>query len=130
MKALIMSEPKAKSRPLSDTERATIDRIKQRVKSLGGSMAKLARDVGQTTNAGSQWGSYRSFPRQRTMVEIARVLEVSVNWLLTGDEKAAERPLTVVERELLAEMREMSADRQALILATVRAWKTSPMDKK
>lgn len=125
-----MPKSPKKMRPLSDTERLTIDRIRARVKEMGGSMAKLARDVGQTTNAGSQWGSYRSFPRQRTMIEIAKVLGVSVNWLLSGEEKAAETPLTTGEKELLAAVRELPADQQALLLATVKAWKTPGMAKK
>jgi len=125
-----MPKSPKKMRPLSDTERLTIDRIRERVKETGSSMAKLARDVGQTTNAGSQWGSYRSFPRQRTMIEIAKVLGVSVNWLLSGEEKAAETPLTTGEKELLAAVRELPADQQALLLATVKAWKTPGMAKK
>jgi transcriptional regulator with XRE-family HTH domain len=130
MEAKAMPKSPKKMRPLSDTERLTIDRIRERVKETGSSMAKLARDVGQTTNAGSQWGSYRSFPRQRTMIEIAKVLGVSVNWLLSGEEKAAETPLTTGEKELLAAVRELPADQQALLLATVKAWKTPGMAKK
>ena len=125
-----MPQTNTKNRDLTANERATIDRIKERVKARGGSMAKLARDVGTTTNAGSQWGSYRALPKHRTMVAIANNLGVSMNWLLSGFDEPADRPLTTVELETLAAMRELPPDKQALILATVKAWRVSDVSKK
>lgn len=125
-----MPQAKTKNRDLSANERAVIDRIKARVKERGGSMAKLAREVGTTTNAGSQWGSYRALPKHRTMVAISHNLGVSMNWLLSGVDEPADRPLTAVELETLAAMRELPADKQALILATVKAWRAADVAKK
>jgi transcriptional regulator with XRE-family HTH domain len=125
-----MQDAKTKSRELTAAEREVIDRIKARVRARGSTMAKLAREIGATTNAGSQWGSYRSLPKHRSMVAIARNLEVSVNWLLTGFEEPADRPLTAVELETLAAMRELPPDKQALILATVKAWRVPDVAKK
>ncbi|WP_295882505.1 helix-turn-helix domain-containing protein [uncultured Bartonella sp.] len=46
---------------------------------------ELARAVGKTRNAVAQWESGASLPRLNTLEDIAGALNVSVDWLLTGN---------------------------------------------
>ena len=63
--------------------------LKERIKNsrIAAKMTQeeLARAVGKTRNAVTQWESGVSRPRLNTLEEIAEALEVSVDWLLTGN---------------------------------------------
>lgn len=63
--------------------------LKERIKNsrIAAKMTQeeLARAVGKTRNAVTQWESGASRPRLNTLEKIAEALEVSVDWLLTGN---------------------------------------------
>jgi transcriptional regulator with XRE-family HTH domain len=111
----------AKQRELSAAERAVMDRVEEAMQRKVWSWAELARRVGLSDNAGSQWSGRRAFPRQRTMIRLAEVLEVSQSWLLKGDEPDAQlRPLTARQAEILKLMQDMGPDAEAAALASIR----------
>lgn len=63
--------------------------LKERIKNsrIAAKMTQeeLARAVGKTRNAVAQWESGAVHPRLNTLEDIAGALEVSVDWLLTGN---------------------------------------------
>lgn len=63
--------------------------LKERIKNsrIAAKMTQeeLARAVGKTRNAVTQWESGASRPRLNTLEDIAGALNVSVDWLLTGN---------------------------------------------
>lgn len=101
-----------------------MDRVEQTLNKRGLNWAELARRVGKKESSGSQWSGRRVFPREATLHEMAKVLEVSVGWLLTGDEPQEERlAQTVSEREVLLLMRGLTPEQQRLALATIAGLK-------
>lgn len=111
----------AKAPPMKPRERAIIDRIRAKCIERGITMSALALSVGRTDNAGRQWNTYRSLPRHQAMMAVANALEVSVNWLLTGENEPADRAVTQIERETLSVIRELPVDVQEMLLAQARA---------
>ena len=63
--------------------------LKERIKNsrIAAKMTQeeLAKAVGKTRNAVAQWESGLTHPRLNTLEDIAGALEVSVDWLLTGN---------------------------------------------
>ena len=63
--------------------------LKERIKNsrIAAKMTQeeLARAVGKTRNAVTQWESGASRPRLNTLEDIAGALNVSLEWLLTGN---------------------------------------------
>jgi len=94
-------------------------RIETRLKELGLNWAELARRVGKKEASGSQWSGRRVFPREGTLHEIAKVLEVGVGWLLTGGEPLEERlAQTTTEKDMLRLLRDMTPEQQRVVLAS------------
>jgi transcriptional regulator with XRE-family HTH domain len=110
-----------KQRDLTDRERATLDRIGQRLAEINLSWAELARRVGRSHQLGSAWSGKRSFPPERVMDKIAEVLDVPRAWLLSGDDPQAQmKPATVNEAEALALIKSLPAAQQAVVLSALR----------
>lgn len=120
----------SKTRQLTDQETAILDRLRARAKDSSISLGKLAVAVGKSEELGRQWAAGNAFPTQRTVLKIAEQLDVSVNWLLTGDTAPADRPLTELEREILAAARELPVEMQKLFLTTGKGWAASLPKKK
>lgn len=111
----------AKQRPLSPAERATMDRIEQALTGKGWSWSELARRVGRSTSAASQWSGRLAFPSQRTFTAMAEALEVSQAWLLRGDEdEPLPKARTKRQAEALRIMMEMTPEQEAAALAALQ----------
>lgn len=59
-------------------------RLKQSRENLGISQEELARLVGTNKGAISGYENGKTNPRQSIIVEFAKALNVSINWLITG----------------------------------------------
>ena len=64
-------------------------RIRQRRKLLGLTLQQVADEFGINRASVAEWESGRSNPDLMKLTDLARVLRVSSEWLLTGDEKHA-----------------------------------------
>ncbi|MEI0746952.1 helix-turn-helix transcriptional regulator, partial [Pseudomonas aeruginosa] len=52
----------------------------------GLSQSELARNLGVTPQAVQSWESGKSSPRGKRLDELCRLLQVTVTWLVTGDD--------------------------------------------
>lgn len=110
-----------KQRALSPAERQAMDRIADAIQARGWSWSELARRVGKTSSAASQWSGKRAFPTQRTFIAIAAALDVAASWLLSGDDPDAEiKPKTKRQAEALKLMLEMTPEQEAAALAAIQ----------
>jgi transcriptional regulator with XRE-family HTH domain len=64
-----------------------ISRIDQILKKRGISGYKMTKDLGLSSGIYSQWVTKKTKPSLRTLRMIAEYLDVSVEYLLTGEEK-------------------------------------------
>lgn len=116
----------AKQRQLNNREKAVLDRISQILETKGWSWSELARRVGKTTSAASQWSGKRSFPRENVLYMISSALEVDMGWLLTGEDPAERRlAQTETELRLLELARAMSPEEQRALIAAAQGLKGS-----
>ncbi|MDO6671248.1 helix-turn-helix transcriptional regulator [Cobetia amphilecti] len=74
-------------------------RIKQKRKEAGLSQDALAKQVGVTKGAISQWEQGATNPSGQNLYSLAKALRVTAEWLLNGGEQQAARPAT--EDELI-----------------------------
>lgn len=82
----------------------------------------LAKLIGVTSGAITQYEGGRNAPALKRLEEIAGALGVTTKWLLTGDEPEENvRAQTLHEAELLDLIRKLPAKRQATALKQLRA---------
>ena len=110
-----------KQRPVSEKERAVLDRIRVRLDELEMTWAQLAIAVGRSSNLGHQWSGGRSFPPHRLHGPITEALRMPRSWLLTGDEPDEEtKAQTVQQGEVLKLMLSMTPEQQEALVAAAR----------
>ncbi len=63
---------------------SVIDRIAERMKELGVSQARVARELEITRASVSQWFSGRSKPSDKSISKLAVILDTSEQWLISG----------------------------------------------
>ena len=89
--------------------------IAERRKTQGLTQARLAEMLGITDRAVSKWENGRSLPDSSIMLELCRILEISVNDLLCGEAVAVEYRNEQTEKNLLEMVRaKEEADRHLL----------------
>jgi transcriptional regulator with XRE-family HTH domain len=120
-----MDEPAStkggKLRPLDESDLAVMDRIERQVIAQGINWSELARRVGKTSSAASQWSSRRALPRLQSLHAIAKELGVPLSWLLTGKAPSdACQARNEIELEMLALLRHMSPSEQKAALVAAR----------
>lgn len=113
-----------KQRELTAREKLVLDRIGHILAERGWSWSELARRMGKTTSAASQWSGKRAFPRENVLYAIARELGVDMGWLLTGDEPTEQRAAqTQAELRALELLRQMTPEQQALAIGSLEGIK-------
>ena len=101
-------------------------RISTRLKNLGKKQADICHEIGITKAAMSNYVNGNRVPDTTTSVRLAKALNVSIEWLLTGEENSNTlnqieiRPeideKTQLENLLLQNFRDMSEDQQRQLI--------------
>lgn len=108
------------------------ERLTTARKSKGLSQAQLARILGISRGACGQWEQGHSLPSVANIIETARLLNVSVEWLATGrgameyQDGLREAPadygktLSNEELELVSQFRQLSTEQRKALLKLMR----------
>jgi transcriptional regulator with XRE-family HTH domain len=110
-------------KPSRVTERAVQvgGRIRQLREAFGWTQGQLARHIGVTENAVTQYETGRAMPRPQRLQQVAEAFETSVEWLMTGgDEVELFRAQTTAEADMLREFRKIPLEQQGFALAAVQ----------
>lgn len=123
-KDLIMEKSKTRKNPPTLAAKAMGGRIRTQREHMGFTQAQLGSMIGVTENAIAQYESGRSSPRRERVPALLKALGKSIGWLLTGDEPESEvRAQTQAEREILTRVRELSPEKQEILLKMIPALK-------
>ena len=89
------------------------------------SPSKAAGEIGFNKSSISNWKKNGYTPRKEIAVKIAEYFNVSVDYLLTGDEKenapSKERALTPTQKEFIDLLDAMPEDKQQMLLQMIKA---------
>jgi len=94
-------------------------RLKNEIKTQNTTQEWIAGKIGVPLSTFRKWMTRKTYPNLKEGIEIAKLLETSAEYLVTGDEPQG---LNDTERKLMNSYRKLnSADRENVILA-VNAW--------
>ena len=94
-------------------------RLKNEIKTKNTTQEWIAGKVGVPLSTFRKWMTRKTYPNTKEGIEIAKLLETSVEYLVTGIEPGG---LNESERKLITAYRKLSsADKENVILA-VHAW--------
>lgn len=79
-----------------------VERIKQRCKELGVTIAQMERELGIGNGVVSKWGGSSKMPTYDRVVAVANYLGVSPDWIVYGTEDKAQNQ-QMSDDQLLAE---------------------------
>ena len=94
------------------------NRIRQIRQGVGDSQAEFAKRFSVQRGAVTLWESGRSSPTVKTTAEIARVGNVSLDWLINGEEKPEART-SDEETRLVTAFQSLSKDEKAAIMMAI-----------
>ena len=77
-------------------------RIVEAREAKGLQSASVARLIGVKGSTLANWENGRSEPRPNRLVMLAGLLDVSVSWLIGGEESSTQRPLPTTKADVLA----------------------------
>lgn len=96
-------------------------RIRQLRVAFGWTQSELARRIGVTENAVTQYETGRAMPKPVNLQRVAEAFETSVEWLMTGgDEEDIVRAHTTAEAAMLREFRKLPLEQQGFALAALQ----------
>ena len=93
--------------------------IAEKRKAQGLTQAQLAEALGITDRAVSKWETGRSLPDASVMLELCRLLKITVNDLLNGEVVSMERYNETAERNLLEMVKQKEAADKRLLKTEV-----------
>jgi transcriptional regulator with XRE-family HTH domain len=102
------------------------ERLKNLIKDKDLTQEWIARKIHVPIGTFKNWLTRETYPNARQIVEIARLLDTSAEYLVTGTERGN---LTENERRLVAEFRLLSKCEQEHIAVTIEAWMRRFKDK-
>ncbi len=98
-----------------------VDRIFLLADKLYSEQRNFAADLGIPASRISEWRRRKSTSYNKRLPEIAAVLNTSVEYLLTGEERTpADQPANGHEREFLELFDRLTPEQQALVVAQLR----------
>jgi transcriptional regulator with XRE-family HTH domain len=94
-------------------------RLKNEIKAKNTTQEWISGKIGVPLSTFRKWMTRKTYPNLKQGIEIAKLLEISAEYLVTGIEVGS---LSKTEQKLICEYRKLSpADRENVILA-VNAW--------
>lgn len=105
-----------------DSENYQVSDLIERIKSIK-SLPKVIEETGIAQSTISAWKSRNTFPKVDDLYKISCCLNVSMEYLLTGEDK--ENNLTPDETELLRNYRLLTDDMKAMLSIQVSALATT-----
>ena len=94
-------------------------RLKNEIKAKNTTQEWIARQIGVPFGTFKKWMTRKTYPDIREGVEIAKLLETSVEYLVTGTEPEG---LNNAERKLVRTYRKLSPTDQKNVILAVNAW--------
>jgi hypothetical protein len=94
-------------------------RLKCGIKVQNTTQEWIAGKIGVPFGTFRKWLTRRTYPNIREGVEIAKLLETSVEYLVTGSDSAG---LSEDERKLMGGFRKLSKNDQKKIILAIEAW--------
>jgi len=94
-------------------------RLKNEIKAKNTTQEWIARQIGVPFGTFKKWMTRKTYPDIREGVEIAKLLETSVEYLVTG---VTQENLSDTERELIHAYRKLSSREQENAMLAVSAW--------
>jgi len=94
-------------------------RLKKEIKAKNTTQEWIANKIGVPFGTFRKWMTRKTYPNIKEGVEIAKLLETSAEFLVTGTEPEC---LNDIERKLLASYRKLGSGDQENVLLAVNAW--------
>jgi len=94
-------------------------RLKNEIKAKNTTQEWIAGKIGVPLSTFRKWMTRKTYPDVREGVEIAKLLETSVEYLVTGTEPEG---LNNAERKLVRTYRKLSPTDQKNVILAVNAW--------
>jgi len=94
-------------------------RLKRDIKAKNTTQEWIANKIGVPFGTFRKWMTRKTYPNLKEGVEIAKLLETSAEYLITGIEPEG---LNEIERKLVAAYRKLSSGDQENTLLAVNAW--------
>jgi transcriptional regulator with XRE-family HTH domain len=94
-------------------------RLKKEIKAKNTTQEWIANKIGVPFGTFRKWMTRKTYPNIKEGVEIAKLLETSAEYLVTGTEPEG---LNDIERKLLASYRKLGSGDQENVLLAVNAW--------
>ena len=94
-------------------------RLKSEIKAKNTTQEWIAGKIGVPLSTFRKWMTRKTYPNMKEGVEIAKLLETSVEYLVTG---VGTENLTEAERKLINAYRRLSASDKENTLLAVNAW--------
>jgi len=102
-------------------------RLKNEIKAQNTTQEWISGKIGVPVSTFRKWMTRKTYPNIKEGVEIAKLLETSAEYLVTGIEPEG---LNEIERKLVAAYRKLSSGDQENALLAVNAWAGKPLDIK
>jgi transcriptional regulator with XRE-family HTH domain len=94
-------------------------RLKKEIKAKNTTQEWIANKIGVPFGTFRKWMTRKTYPNIKEGVEIAKLLETSAEYLVTGIEPEG---LNDIERKLLASYRKLGSGDKENVLLAVNAW--------
>jgi transcriptional regulator with XRE-family HTH domain len=94
-------------------------RLKNEIKAKNTTQEWISGKIGVPLSTFRKWMTRKTYPNIKEGVEIAKLLKISVEYLVTGIET---EDLSDIERELIKTYRQLSIGDQENVLLAVHAW--------
>jgi transcriptional regulator with XRE-family HTH domain len=94
-------------------------RLKQGIKAQNTTQEWIAGKIGVPFGTFRKWLTRKTYPNVREGVELAKLLETSVEFLVTGTDTAG---LSEDERKLMNGFRRLNKNDQKKIILSIEAW--------
>ena len=94
-------------------------RLKNEIKAKNTTQEWIAGEIGVPFGTFKKWMTRKTFPNLKQGIEIARLLETSAEYLVTG---VKQESLSDTEQHLVAAIRKLSREDRENIALIIKAW--------